>query len=205
MTVTNGYCSLAEYKAWITMRGGTISTDAADDAVIEAMIEAASRYIDRETGQRFYLPATDETRYYTTDDPLHAKIDPFGSITSVSVDYDLTRTYTALVATDYDTLPDNAAADNLPFTGLEIAIGLSSTAYFPTTRKGIKIVGKVGWPATPKDITDATLMMVQSIYGSRSGQTSAGKVTVTAAGVVIRPEDVPALAQKIIQHYRSWV
>ena len=69
----------------------------------------------------------------------------------------------------------------------------------------MQVIGKPGWPVTPKDIQDATLTIAQSLNGARSGQTSAGKMTVTAAGIVIRPEDVPAFAQKIIESYRSKV
>ncbi len=208
MTITNGYATLAEYKAWIAVRGlaGSVGADTSDDTVIEILIEAASRYIDRETDKRFYLNSTDETRYYTVgeDGTYCVKIDPLGTLTSISVDYAGIRSYTALIAADYDLTPDNAALDGVPYTSIEINTMLS-TAYFPSWRKGVKVVGKFGWPACPKDVQEATLSIAQSLNGARSGQTSGGKVTVTAAGIVIRPEDVPAFAQKIINHYRSWV
>ena len=55
------YASLAEFKAWIAVRGlaGAVGTDASDDTVISALLEAASRYLDRETGKRFYYNAVD--------------------------------------------------------------------------------------------------------------------------------------------------
>ena len=206
MTILNGYATLAEFKTWIAVRGlaGSVGTDASDDTVIEILIEAASRYIDRETGKRFYLNATDETRYYTVDDTYEVSIDPLGTITSLSVDYNAVRSYTALVATDYDLLPANASLDGYPYTSIAINT-VTSGAYFPTGRNGVKVVGKFGWPACPTDIKEATLAIAQSLNGTRSGQTSGGKVTVTAAGIVIRPEDVPSFAQKIIQHYRGWI
>jgi len=208
MTLTNSYATLAEYKAWIAVRGlsGSVGTDTSDDSVIETLIEAASRHIDRETGKRFYLNATDETRYYTADEDnaYRIKIDPLGTLTSVSVDYSATRSYTLLVAADYDLLPDNAALDGYPYTEIEINVLLSG-AYFPSWRRGVKVVGKFGWPACPTDVKEATLAIAQSINGTRSGQTSGGKVTVTAAGIVIRPEDVPPFAQKVINHYRGMV
>ncbi len=205
MTITNGYATLAEYKSWIAMRGlvGSVGIDAYDDTVIEKLIESVSRYIDRQTSKRFYLSASDEIRYYTTDDPYHCNIDDFGSITNVSVDYNGLRSYEALVVADYDTLPDNAALDGIPFSALAIVLLSTSSAYFPTTRRAVKVIGKIGWPITPKDINEATLSIVQSLNGTRSGQASQGKITVTAAGIVIRPEDVPAFAQKIIQQYRN--
>ena len=205
MAITSGYATLSEYKSWIAVRGlaGSIGSDTSDDAVIEILIEAASRYIDRETGKRFYLNSTDETRYYTPEDTYLVKIDPLATVTSISVDYTGLRSYTALVAADYDLLPANAALDGFPYTELEINTSLGS-AYFTKVRNGVKIVGKFGWPACPMDVKEATLAIAQSLNGMRSGQTSGGKVTVTAAGVVIRPEEVPVFAQKIIRHYRGW-
>jgi hypothetical protein len=203
MTITNGYASLAEYKTWIATRGlsGSVGTDTSDDAMIELLIESASRYIDREAGRRFYPDASNADYYYEASDPYCLRLPDFASIVTVSVDYSVTRSYTALAATDYDVLPDNYSAEGVPITGL--AISPTSTAYFPTQRRGVKINGKRGWLAAPTDIKEACLSIAQSLNGARSGQTSAGKLTVTAAGVVIRPEDVPAAAQMIIKHYRD--
>jgi hypothetical protein len=53
------------------------------------------------------------------------------------------------------------------------------------------------WNTQP-EIREVVKSIAQSIYWSRSGQTSGGKVTITSAGIVIRPEDVPPLAQQII-------
>ena len=51
----------------------------------------------------------------------------------------------------------------------------------------------------PVDIVHtAVLEICQSVYQLRSGQASNGKVSVTAAGIVIRPEEVPAMAQRVI-------
>jgi len=202
--ISNGYATLAEYKSWIAVRGlvGAVGTDASDDGAIEILIEAASRYIDRQTGKRFYLNGSDETRYYTTDDPYEVKVDPVGLLTSISIDTSGTRSYTALVAADYDLLPANAALDGLPYTCIAINKMLSGNT-FPTFARGIQVIGKFGFPSTPLDIKEAALSIAQSLNGARSGQTSGGKITVTAAGVVIRPEDVPSVAQKIITNYRS--
>ena len=53
------------------------------------------------------------------------------------------------------------------------------------------------WNVQP-EIKQTVLNISQSLYQSRSGQVAAGKVSVTAAGVVIRPEDVPSMSQKTI-------
>lgn len=203
MTITNGYATLDEYKKWIVVRGGSaISTDANDDSIIEMLIESASRYFDADTGVKFYLPTDDETRYFTTDNSWKVYTGFLASVTTVSVDYAGTRIYTDLTSTDYDKTPDNAALDGFPYTAIEISRQQSS-AYFPTTRRGVKIVGKWGWPATPKDVKEAVLSIAQSLYATRSGQPSQGRISVTSGGIVIRPEDVPSFAQKVILHYRN--
>jgi hypothetical protein len=203
MAITNGYATLAEYKQWIAVRGlsGSVGTDTSDDAMVELLIETASRYIDRETGRRFYPDSTNTDYYYKAKDAYCVDLPDFASIETVSVDYVNTRSYTALTSADWEATPDNYLAEGVPITGL--AISPVSTSYFPTQRRGIKVTGKRGWLAAPTDVKEACLSIAQSLYGTRSGQTSAGKLTVTAAGVVIRPEDVPAVAQNVIMHYRN--
>ena len=206
MAITNGYATLEEYKNWITMRGSSTSADAGDDAVIELLIEQASRYIDEQTGKRFFADSADATRYYTPDDSHILKIDPLSaSPTSVSIDQTGLRSYTALTEdTDYEMLPYNAALEGKPYTEIHI-IAMISSYTWPQFAKGVKVIGKFGFPSVPKDIKTATLMIAQGVNSLRSGQSSQGKVTVTAAAVVIRPEEVPATAQRIIQHYRPLV
>lgn len=62
MTNINMYATLAEYKAYVTARGQTASTDTTDDGVINSLIESASRFIDMQTRRQFY-PSI-ETRLY---------------------------------------------------------------------------------------------------------------------------------------------
>lgn len=206
MAITNGYATLAEYKQWVTMRGSSTSNDPTDDAVIENHIEAVSRYIDRETGVRFFADSTDATRYYTPTDSYVLKIDPLSAApTSVSIDTTGTRSYTALtINTDFELLPYNAALDGQAYTELHIIAVLSSYSW-PILAKGVKVVGKFGYPSVPHDVREATLLIAQNLNSARSGQTAGGRVTVTAGGVVIRPEDVPSYAQRVIQHYRGYV
>ncbi len=206
MTITNGYATLDEYKSWITMRGGSTSADELDDTVIEYHIEAASRYIDRETGTRFFADSSDATRYYTPTDSYLLDIDPLSaSPTSVSIDDAGVRSYTALTEdTDFEVMPYNASEEGQPYTQLAIITALSGNTW-PLFTKAVKVIGKFGYPSVPDDIREATLGIAQSLNASRAGQPDSGKITVTAAGVVIRPEEVPAFAQRVIRHYRGYV
>jgi hypothetical protein len=155
MTITNGYCKLVDVKTRLGI------TDDNDDTTIERNIEAASRMIDSFTGQRFYAPAADETRYFTSEDGQTVKI-PEGlaaAPTSVSIDLDGTRSYTALAATDYDLVPYNET----PYMQIEIAP--AGRYLFSTARKGICIVGKFGYSTSaPKDVADACILQAMRLY-----------------------------------------
>ena len=50
------------------------------------------------------------------------------------------------------------------------------------------------------DIRNACLQILDNVYSDRSGQ-NAGRISVTASGIVIRPEDVPTMAQRTIDRY----
>jgi hypothetical protein len=204
MTITNGLVSLAEFKAYATVRGGTTVADSSDDAVIEDIIEQTSRYIEGETGRRFWKNSSDETRYFRARKPLRCDVDDLSAApTSVSGDYSDTRSYTALsTTTDYELDPPNAALDGWPYT--QIHILPTSSAYFPVTQRGVKVVGKFGFPSVPDDIKELCLAIALDCYQSRSGQSSPGNITTaTTAGVVIRSRNIPDWGARVLAKYRK--
>jgi hypothetical protein len=200
MTISNGYATLADFKAEVLPDAGT---DANDDAVIEDIIEAVSRYIDDQTGRRFYASANDETRYFTADDEDELYTGDLVSVTTLSVDAGA-RTYPYTIAsTGYDLAPYNAALDGTPYNCIEINI--LTTAYFPVgMTKGVKVVGKFGWATAPADIKEICISIGKNIYNRRSGQGTDGVATVTASGVVITPKDISAFARGVIEGKRRY-
>lgn len=52
--LVNSYATLADFKAYVTARGQTATTDATDDGIIQDLLVAASRYIDLHSRRRFY-------------------------------------------------------------------------------------------------------------------------------------------------------
>jgi hypothetical protein len=175
-----------------------MATNSGDDAVIEDIVEAASRHIDNETRRRFYSSSAGETRYYQTKNPNRIFIDDLLVVTSVKIDQDMDRTYEiTLATTDYILCPDNAALNAEPYTFIE-RDPLGNYA-FPSHRKGIQIVGEWGYSATtPDDIKQACIGIAVSLHQSRRGMGMEGVAQVTGAGVVITPKDVPQFAAKII-------
>jgi hypothetical protein len=54
---------------------------------------------------------------------------------------------------------------------------------------------------TVKPIKSAVFQIALSLYKRRHGESISGIASVTAAGVVITPTDVPQLAQRILMQY----
>lgn len=195
MTITNGYTTLADFKNLKSI----VSTDSVDDGVIENLIEQASRIIDTETGRTFY--ARTETRYYNV---------PYGR--QLIVDDDLLAVTkltngdgTEILATDYYLMPRNVSPK------YAIVLKEMSGAYWTADSSGnteyvIPVEGSWGYSATtPADIRRACEGIVLSTYQNRYGQTVTGVATVTGAGVVITPKDIPAESWQIIRAYRRIV
>lgn len=201
MAIANGYITLAEMKA--SLSESAMATNSGDDAVMEDIIEAASRHIDNETRRRFYSSSADETRYYQTSNPSRVFVDDLLTVTTLKTDQDGDRTYeTTWLTTDYDLMPANAALVGEPYTYIEITpLGVER---FPRYTKGIQIVGTFGYASSaPDDIKQACTLISVSLYQARRGMGAEGVAQVTGAGVVITPRDVPQMAQKIIEFRRK--
>lgn len=201
MAITNGYITLAELKA--SLSEATMATNSTDDTVMEDIIEAASRHIDNATHRRFYSTSADETRYYSATNRERVFVDDLLTVTSVKTDEDYDRTYeTTFASTDYLLCPDNAILNGEPYTWIEID-PLSSN-YFPTSRRGVKIVGTFGYCVTaPKDVNDAVLDIVTTRYQGRRGMGATGVSLVSGAGVIITAKDVTEFAWKVIMSKRK--
>ncbi len=200
------YASVNDFKSWVTARGATASDDSADDLVIQRILESVSRHIEEQTGRRFWKNSTAETRYFPAIEAYRLEVPDLVSITTLSVDYSNTRVYTDFVAADFELSPPNAALDGKPYDLIEISP--NSSAYFPVFDLGgsrsVKILGVFGWPSIPGNIVSACLSITHNVWMGRSGQTGSGRVTVTASGVVIRPEDVPPMVQQDLLSYRNY-
>lgn len=195
MAITNGYATLAEFKLWADIS----STNTDDDSVIEDIIEAASRYIDAETARTFY--ARTETRYYSI--PGGRQLDVDDDLLTITT---LTNgDATTIAATEYNFIPKNVT----PYRAIRLKD--SSTDYWTFDSDGnseyvISILGTWGYAATaPHDIRQACMMIATSMYKRRFGESTSSVATVTAAGVVITPQDVPSHAARIIRRYTRWL
>lgn len=182
MTITNGYGTLAEFKARYIP--GTPATDTARDASIELIIQGVSRLIDEHTHRIFYTSTAHTVKYYTpkswdfvlTDDII--SIDTGG----LTMDLDNDGTYeTVWATTDFLLMPPNSP----PYSWIEIAPGGQYT--FPLTTNGIKVTGSFGYSAVPDTIREATYLQSYRLWVRHSapfgvaGGGEMGQATAIAA------------------------
>ena len=189
------YTTLSQIKAILDSQG--LPTDTVDDAVITQFITAASTYFDEATGKTFV--SSSATRYY--DCPIGSSdlvVDDFTSLTSIT-----NGDGTSIPTGEVQTLPLNSTPKYI------IHIKGSSTCAWtlPTTGDptgAIAVVADWGQSATcPAQVRTAVEAFVVSLYQSKRGNNTQGSATITGAGLVITPRDVPDFTAQIIRHYAS--
>lgn len=192
MAITNGYATLAEFKLYADIT----NTNANDDAVLEHIIEGASRLIDNHTRRTFY--ARTETHYYDTPHGYDLWImdDDLLTITTLT-----NGDASVITSASYKLLPLNISPKYmitlLPGSNLTWEADSNSD---PTG--AITVLGTWGYSATtPDDIRQACLMIVSAEYHRRFGENVGSVANVTAAGVVITPQGMPKNALDIINKY----
>jgi hypothetical protein len=280
MTTLNSYATLAQYKAYVTARGQTSTTDAGDDAVIEQLLKSVSRYIDGQTGRHFFPKI--ETRYYDV---------PFGTVDNraLYMDGDLLEVIElvngdgiTVPSTDYSLRPKNGT----PYTNIRLVD--NSTYYWASDGAGsvhdvIEVTGvwafhndySNAWllgstlaedldtSETGTDVTSGTLFAIGDLirfdnelayvsakatntltntrgangstaathdtgedvfiwqvmedlktavletamqaYKRRYGTSGQNTATITGAGVVLSPKDIPTIAAEFCRTYRRYV
>ena len=154
MTITNGYCTLAELKEILRI------LDTVDDELLEARINEASRVIDQHCTRRFYADATASARLFTSIDGNTIFVDDISSTTGLVVKSDSAGdgTYaTTIAAADFQAEPLNAIVKGTPITSIAARLaGAFSMAAVPA---GCQVTAKWGWPAVPDPVHSACLIL----------------------------------------------
>lgn len=183
MPITNGYATLAEAKARLGIPVG----DTADDSVLEAVIEAASRSVDRYTGRRFYQVAS-SARYFTAANAVSVLVDDYVSVSEVATDLNLDRTWSNVITlSDLEATPLNAAAYGEPFTAIRLKPLASES--LELDRDAVKVTAVWGWPAIPDAVNEATLLLTSRLFRRKDapfGISGGGEV---GTSVAIRASD----------------
>lgn len=206
-----------------------VSIDEADsrEGQLLNILEAASRWVDKQTGRRFYL--TTETRYYNALDrtlpsqawnvdmlerpwgsPQRIQIDDCTAVTTVATDEDGDGTYerTWTTPADYWLGPRNAPANGQPYRYLNR--NASSGRYlFPLWEESIAVTGSFGWCTLanrPADIRELTLMVGEWMAVTLTDLAQPGVQTYNITqqlSVVMAPDVLPVAGQKILDWYRG--
>ena len=167
MAITNGYATLAEIKAYMSI------SDTTDDSLLENLVESASRSIDRIANRRFYLDATASARLYRAYSNIFVFVDDIGTTSSlvVAIDENGNGTYskTLTLNTDYILDPLTSQSLNRPFTQLTMVSNTESWPIFPGLtsnglRPGVQVTARWGWPSVPDDLNMACLILTADLY-----------------------------------------
>jgi hypothetical protein len=186
MAITNGYATLAEAKAYLSI------SDSIDDTMLESMVEAASRSIDNIAGRRFYLDASASARLYRGTNPYILTVDDFGSTTGLALaldtggdgTYETTLTYNV----DYVVEPFNAVAMGKPYTQITLVGGQLLPWLLPNLRPSVQLTAKWGFPTVPDDISQACLILTADMYkrkdsvGGNLGISELGAIRMSPLG-----------------------
>jgi hypothetical protein len=137
------------------------------DAVLDDMIETASREIDAFLGREpgtFYVTA-DSTRYFDGCGGLDLWVDELAALPTTiavaesGVTDDATGTggtYTTWAVTDYYMWPQNALAKGMPFMKVVLMPLTGSKSQWYSYPRGVKMTGKFGFSTTvPPEIKKA--------------------------------------------------
>src|SRR5215510_5722003 len=167
------------------------------EGTLAAVIEAASRWIDRQCGRRFY--AVSETRYYTLTDPHQGgttlKVDDCLGVTSLLTDNNGDGVFetTWTTGTDYYLQPRNAPLDSLPYTNIT-RTSLTGRFYFPAYQEAIQVTGSFGYstlanrPLPIRELClDIAVLMAgySTVVGSTTSATTSSSSSSSGSDLII--------------------
>jgi hypothetical protein len=167
MAITNGYATLTQIKAYMSISDNT------DNDLLEDLVESASRSIDRIANRRFYLDTTASARLYRAYSDIFVYVDDIGTTSSLVVKTDSngngTYAKTLTLNQDYILDPLTASSLNRPFTQLTMVSNTETWPIFPGLtqnglRPGVQVTARWGWPSVPDDINMACLILTADLY-----------------------------------------
>lgn len=175
MAITNGLATLEEVKRSLDL------TDSVDDALLELVIEAASRQIEQYT-ERIFTSST-ATRIYTPQDNFNVEIDDLTSLTTLKTSTNLDGVFDQTwTTTDYQLEPLNGLAGGMqvPYNHIR-AVG---DYWFPTSmgEATVQVTGVFGHATIPTAIRQACILQSARYY--RRADSPMGVAGFDAMGVV---------------------
>jgi hypothetical protein len=174
------YLSLADGKAFLRV------SDALDDTEIGNWITAASRAIDARCNRQFGQLAAPAARVYRQPayfDQITGlwirQIDDTQTVTGMTIDG------VAYASSGAVLLPDNAPADNLPWTALGFP-DMPDLSY-PGSPVALTVVNRWGWTAIPTQVVAAAKLQINrwnsrrdSPYGTAGSPSDGSEIRLLA-------------------------
>lgn len=180
MTITNGYATLDEFKAYLSI------SDAIDDVLLESAVEAASRAIDGYCGRRFFVDGSASARTFRATTGRLVDVDDFSTTTGLIVKTDTADSGsfdTTWASTQYELHPLNSEANGITGLPYQQIVAVESYTFPITGRRGrVQITAKWGWAAVPDAVNRACLLMAARIF--RRAQTPEGFASGEAFGAI---------------------
>ena len=159
MTITNGYCTLAQIKAALRIP----ASDTVDDTLLEMAVESASRMIDAECDRNFF--STSATRDFVPSDTTTVDTDDLTAITSVKLDDDGNGTFNITWAvTDYQTEPLTPRVSGNAFPIYRLRMIGDYLLPIWGRQATVRIQGTYGFTPVPKQIEQATVIQGSRIF-----------------------------------------
>lgn len=159
MSITNGYCTLAQIKAALRIP----ASDTVDDTLLEMAVESASRMIDAECDRNFF--STSATRDFVPSDTTTVDTDDLTAITSVKLDDDGNGTFNiTLAVTDYQTEPLNQRVSGNAFPIYRLRMIGDYLLPIWGRQATVRIQGTYGFTPVPKQIEQATVIQGSRIF-----------------------------------------
>lgn len=158
MAITNGYLTLAEATSWLRI------TDSTDDTIIEALVESASRSIDKFCGWHFYAETSASARTFTAHSMEWIAVDPISSTSGLIVqtdDNDDGTFETTWTSAEYQLEPLNNLGKSEPVYHVR-ATGRGSGPTWPIAGRNalVQITARWGWPSVPNAVKQACRLQV---------------------------------------------
>ena len=195
------YCTAAELKA----RAGI--TDTVDDTVLAQVITGVSRSIDNKCNRRFFVTATDETRYYQPISSLECPTGDIQALTSILVDAGNRSYNITLDVTDYDLVPDNAVSIGQPWMGIRMA-PYGRYRFYPQYPRSVKVTGRFGYSSTtPEEVHEAALIQCARIFKRKDaeyGVLGSGGMGQLMTLPKLDPDVEVLLAAPITRYFDDW-
>jgi hypothetical protein len=159
VSITNGYCTLAEMKAALRIP----ASDTVDDMLLEMAVESASRMIDSECDRNFF--ATNATRDFVPSDRVTVDTDDLTAITSVKLDDAGDRTFLITLQTsDYQTEPLNQRVSGNAFPIYRLRMVGDYLLPIWSKQATVRIEGTYGFTPVPTAVKQATILQSGRLF-----------------------------------------